>query len=139
MGRIDISELGEAGDIDHDPNGFTGGGKRGAAEGSKCLPSLRLFGTALTIARSHIGVGIDDEKPGVPIEQCVRAIFELIDLYSHNHWYAARPRENSDMAAGASAAQYQPAVTPIGGQKRGRRHIVGRDDNSGRHGLIGLT
>src|ERR1700676_4288067 len=30
--RIDIPELGEAGDIDHDPNRFTGGCKRGAAE-----------------------------------------------------------------------------------------------------------
>ena len=43
------------------------------------------------------------------------------------------------MAAGASPAQYQPAVTPIGGQKHRRRHVVGRDDNSRRHDLISFT
>ena len=63
----------------------------------------------------------------------------MIDVYSHNHRHAARPGENGDMAAGASPAQYQPAVTPIGGQKHRRRHVVGRDDNSCRHDLIGFT
>ena len=58
-------ELGEAGDIDHDPNQFTGGRKRGAAERSHGLPGLRLLGATLTIAGSHIGVGIDNEKPRV--------------------------------------------------------------------------
>ncbi|HEY3031800.1 MAG TPA: hypothetical protein VGJ68_16700, partial [Bradyrhizobium sp.] len=103
------------------------------------MPSLQLLGTALKIAGSHIAVGIDNQQPRTPIEQCIRAMFEVIDVHSHNHWHPARPRENSDMAAGASAAQHQPAVTPIGGQKDRRRHIVGRDDNSGRHDLISFT
>ena len=130
MGRIEAFELGEAGDIDHDPNQFTSGCKRRPIERGGYLPNLRLLGAALTIDGSHIGVGVDNEKPSIRIEKCVRTLLEMIDVHSHNHRHAARSGENCDMAAGGSPAQHHAAVTPIGGQKRRRRHIVGRDDNS---------
>src|SRR6266849_5599217 len=51
-------------------------------------------------------------------------MLEMIKVYPHNHRYTARPGENGDVAAGTPPAQYQAAVTPIGGQKGRRRHII---------------
>jgi len=59
-------------------------------------------------AGSHIGVGIDNQKPRIRVEQRVGAIFEMIDVYAHNHGYAARPGKNGNMATRASPAQYNP-------------------------------
>ena len=47
------------------------------------------FGTPPTIGRSHIRVGIENEKPGVSIEHGVLAVFEMIDVHSHNHRHAS--------------------------------------------------
>ena len=139
IGRIKHLKFGETRDIDHHLNRLAGGRQRRAMERSRRLPQLRLFVTTLTINSSRIAVGIDNEKSRVAVEQGIATVFEMIDVYPHDHRHAARSRENGDMAARASAAQYQAAVTPIIGQKHGRRHIVGRDDDAGRHGLIGFT
>ena len=69
-------------------------------------------------------------SPASPSSKRIAAVFEMIDVYAHDHRHAARPRENGDMAARTSPAQYQAAVAPVIGQKHGRRHIVGRDDDA---------
>ncbi len=78
-------------------------------------------------------------SPASPSSSASAAIFEMIDVHAHDHRHAARPRENGDMARGTASAQYQAAVAPIGGEKHRRRHVVGRDDDARRHGLIGFT
>ncbi|HTE97581.1 MAG TPA: hypothetical protein VK621_02935, partial [Bradyrhizobium sp.] len=136
---VESAKFGEAGDIDHDSNQFTRRRARRTGEFVSYLASFRLLGTTLIKTGSHIGVGIDNQKPRIRVEQRVGAIFEMIDVYAHNHGYAARPRQNGDVAARASPPQYQPAILPIGGQEGRRRHIVSREDNAWRHDLIRFT
>src|ERR1700735_2742291 len=89
IGRIKRLKFGEACDIDHHLNLFAGGGQHGATERCRRLPQPRLFVTTPTIDSSRIAVGIDNEESRVTVQQGVAAVFEMIDVYTHNHGHAA--------------------------------------------------
>jgi hypothetical protein len=109
------------------------------SEGSRRTPKFGLFGAPPAVGRADIGIGFDNEQPRVAVEHRIRAIPEQVDVDTHDHRHAPRPRENRNMARGTSAPQHQPAVAPVGRQEHRRRHVVGRDDDAGRHDLLGFA
>jgi len=80
-----------------------------AHECKQLLAELRLLGTTLTIDGSRIRIRIDDEKPCLPIEQRVRAVFETSTLST----IIGTPRDLRELPHGCWGfpGAYQAAVT----------------------------
>src|SRR6266851_7865950 len=114
VGGIEVFELGEAGDIDHDPDKFTAGCKRRPIECSNGLSSLRLLGTTLMIDGSRIRISIDDEKP------CVR-----IDPDTDTRAVYHQRRAEQSEARQAVAAFNGPALTASGELVRVMINVTG--------------